>query len=318
MPESRRRVEEHPGLGLAAVAAVGVVVRADDDLVERKRCEQCVVDALDRLARRASRGRCRAGSSRRRARSRPLAAPRRPRSTPGRSSTSSTSRGGCGTPSRTIGRVRARRRGRGTLRAVPRQTRPARASLEQRAHRLAAAPRATSVRLLQPSAADPVGVEADDGDVALPAAVAAGVLVAGRRRVEPDGLDGEVGDLGDRDVVAGRDVERRVAARSPRCAVEHGVDDVVDVDVRLALRAVAEDLADESDRRAAGGRSRSRRRASGAGRRRCRSGTTRPAEPEHVAYEQISASPASLLAPYVEIGTSGRSPRRPRVSPRSP
>ena len=43
-------VEQHPRLRLAAGALVGVVVRADDDLVEREELVQARVDPIDRLA----------------------------------------------------------------------------------------------------------------------------------------------------------------------------------------------------------------------------------------------------------------------------
>jgi hypothetical protein len=46
-PASLRGVDEHSGLGLAACASVCVVVRANNDLVERKRHEQSVVNAPD-------------------------------------------------------------------------------------------------------------------------------------------------------------------------------------------------------------------------------------------------------------------------------
>jgi hypothetical protein len=48
-PASLGGVDEHSGLGLAACAPVRVVVRANDDLVERKRHDQSVVNAPDGL-----------------------------------------------------------------------------------------------------------------------------------------------------------------------------------------------------------------------------------------------------------------------------
>jgi hypothetical protein len=48
-PASLGGVKEHSGLGLAACASVRVVVRANDDLVERKRFEQRIVNAPDGL-----------------------------------------------------------------------------------------------------------------------------------------------------------------------------------------------------------------------------------------------------------------------------
>jgi hypothetical protein len=44
-PASLSRVKQHSGLGLAACASVDVVVRANEDFVERKRHEQSIVNA---------------------------------------------------------------------------------------------------------------------------------------------------------------------------------------------------------------------------------------------------------------------------------
>jgi hypothetical protein len=84
-----------------------------------------------------------------------------------------------------------------------------------------------------------VGVEAHDRDVALPAAGAAGERVGDAG--EAEALAAEVGDLLDGDVVQRPGVEhvKRLAVGIGH--LEHRVDDVGDVDVGLALLAVAED-----------------------------------------------------------------------------
>ena len=54
-------------------------------------------------------------------------------------------------------------------------------------------------------------------------------------------LDRQVGDLPDRDVIAGRDVEDLVGALGARVRQEHGRHHVLDMDVGLRLGAVAQD-----------------------------------------------------------------------------
>src|SRR5215211_1511091 len=161
-------------------------------------------------------------------------------STPGRTSTSFMSPGGRGTPSRTTAAFSTPSRSRKTARrpmsdaAGPRFLEQSLHGVQQRLPRRAPVPPAKPTNT--------AGVETDHRHVAAPASLPARVLVPDLRRVEADGLDGEIGDLGDGDVVAGRDVERFVAAcRGAAIGHQHGVDDVLDVDVGLALPPVAED-----------------------------------------------------------------------------
>ena len=134
----------------------------------------------------------------------------------------------------------------------------------------------------QPSALDAVRVEAHDRHVALPAAVAARVLEAHAAGREADALDGQLGDLAHRDVVAGRDVVDLRTARSVFCVREEhgarrrrrrGCTTCSGCRRRgcAASRLLARRLAP-----AGGARSRSPRRGSGAGRPRCRSGRRSP------------------------------------------
>ncbi len=55
-PPARGRVAEHPRPGLAALAAVGVVVRTDPDLVDRKPGEKLPVHGVENPARHPSTG----------------------------------------------------------------------------------------------------------------------------------------------------------------------------------------------------------------------------------------------------------------------
>src|SRR5215210_1398646 len=87
--------------------------------------------------------------------------------------------------------------------------------------------------------ADPVSAQPHDRHVAPPTARAAGELVASGAQLEADALHGEVRDLADADVVTGRDVEGVVGPLA-HMRGQHRVDHVLDVDVRLALGAVAE------------------------------------------------------------------------------
>src|SRR5262245_62172200 len=105
------------------------------------------------------------------------------------------------------------------------------------AQRLARAPAASPAEGL-----DALGVEAHDRDVALPAAGSARESVLGGRGRETEALEREVGDLRDGDVVAGGDVVRQERRVGATVGEEDGIEHVVDVDVRLALAAVAEDV----------------------------------------------------------------------------
>ena len=202
-----------------------------------------------------------------------------------------------GGPSTTGASMSVPSRSRKTARGRSAHSRPARGVLDERRHRLAQC-LARGARRRPAERADALDREPDDRHVALPAAVAARELVPDVCRVEADALGGEVGDLRDRDVVAGRDVVDARTAPSPRGAARSIASiDVVDVDVRLALRPVPEDA---ESRRVVEQRAHeveARRRASAAARRRCRSGRRGPDRPNMKQYAEISASPASLLAP---------------------
>src|SRR6185312_9935471 len=90
-------------------------------------------------------------------------------------------------------------------------------------------------------AVDLVDLQADDGYVSPPTAATAGELILDGVRSEPDGFGCQVGDFRDGDLVAGRDVVDVVVAGALAVREQHGSDDVLHMDVRLALRAVAED-----------------------------------------------------------------------------
>src|SRR5262245_6216858 len=159
--------------------------------------------------------------------------------TPGSSSTSLASPGGYGRPSRTTTAFRTPSRSRKTAgRAMSGSGRPR--LVEQRPQRVLQ--RLTrGAPVLPPESANPLRVQAHDRHVAAPAALSARVLVVDLRSAETNRLDGKVGDLGDRQVVARRDVERLVVPCRVAMGRQNGVDDIVDVDVRLALPAVPED-----------------------------------------------------------------------------
>ena len=100
---------------------------------------------------------------------------------------------------------------------------------------------------------DAVGTEANDRDIAFPAAVPARVIELGASRGQADHVHGDLGDLGDSDIVPGRDVEYGEGLLGQVGRVQDGLDDIVDVDVRLALLAVTQDAQVAAGRREAGG-----------------------------------------------------------------
>ena len=277
MPRRRGGVEDHPGPRLAARAAVGVVVRADDDLVERELSCADVVDRVDLGRVERAPGDVGLVGDARSAAARPPRSAGTPRPRRAGPRTRSAWRGGYGHAVDDRGPVEhpVAVEEDGRPHALRAHSCPPRASASIARHRLAQRLGATPPVGASPAPRIRSVCEPHDRDVALPAAVAAGVLeldvVRGRG---PSTSIASSAISRDGDVVAGGDVEGVERPVGPaRRAQQHGVDDVVDVDVGLALRAVAEDRAAGSGRRAAGARSRSRRRGSGAGRRRCRTGT---------------------------------------------
>ena len=168
---------------------------------------------------------------------------RTPSATPGSSTSSSAVAGGWGRPS-THGRPRsARRRGRGRRPVVPRSEQPGRASSSRAAStRRSAQARAAATA---PTRARGCGRCSGARSARRPSSPRSPPLysnVAPPRRRGPSTSTARLGDLGDRDVVAGRDVvgaERRLGRSVGACSTAR--DHVADVDVRLALAAVAED-----------------------------------------------------------------------------
>src|SRR5512132_782066 len=88
---------------------------------------------------------------------------------------------------------------------------------------------------------DAVGVQPDNRHVAAPASRAACVFVPDVSWVDTDDLGGQISDFRDSDVVACGDVVGLVGARGFAMGGQNRVDDVLDVDVRLALLPVAKD-----------------------------------------------------------------------------
>ena len=84
------------------------------------------------------------------------------------------------------------------------------------------------------------GIESDDRDVATPAATPSGVFKDGFGG-KPEGLDGEVGDFCNGDGIVGGNIEDGERGNSFLRSAQRSLDDIGDVDVRLALLAVAED-----------------------------------------------------------------------------
>jgi hypothetical protein len=84
------------------------------------------------------------------------------------------------------------------------------------------------------------GIESDYRDVATPATPSPGVFKDGPGG-EPEGLDGEVRDFGDGDGIVGGNVEDGERGHSFLRSAQRSLDDIGDVNIGLALLAVAED-----------------------------------------------------------------------------
>ncbi len=175
----------------------------------------------------------------------PMARRRRHASaTPGSTTSSSGDRGAKGLPSRTTASLSTPSRSRNT---APTRARAGFAHVRRPDLASSSIERSRCVERLArrhgvgPSqGADAVGVDPHHGHVALPAPVAARVPQGGGG--QPEHLDGELGDLGHGDVVAGGHVEGPERARGPAPGQQDGVDDVGHVHVGLALPAVAQDV----------------------------------------------------------------------------
>src|SRR5438094_163358 len=90
-----------------------------------------------------------------------------------------------------------------------------------------------------PDVANMLGIQPNDRDITLPASIAASVAEFHAVADETDTFDRQLGDFGDRYVVAGRDIEDIVGWPGRRVRRQDCVDDVFDVNVALALAAVA-------------------------------------------------------------------------------
>src|SRR5579862_9190780 len=84
------------------------------------------------------------------------------------------------------------------------------------------------------------GVEADYGNVSLPAALSAGVFEVGTR-VEAEAVNGDFGDFGYGDGITGAHVEDGESSFDLGTGGENSVDDVGDMQVGLTLLSIAED-----------------------------------------------------------------------------
>lgn len=84
-------------------------------------------------------------------------------------------------------------------------------------------------------------VESYDRNITLPSAIATSELIGGGAGFDSEDIPGDLGDLDHGGVVAGGHVEHGKWHRSMRGCEEHGVDDIFDVHVGLALHAIAED-----------------------------------------------------------------------------
>src|SRR5207253_9467580 len=93
-----------------------------------------------------------------------------------------------------------------------------------------------------PERADATDVEANHRYVAPPTARPGPEDEPRPARGEFQDLEGELRNFAHGDVIPGRDVVSLELLRTFLVGEEHGVDHVVDVDIRLALRAVSQDL----------------------------------------------------------------------------
>src|SRR5277367_5655535 len=156
--------------------------------------------------------------------------------TPGSKRRSEMEEGGYGFPSRTTARFSTPSRSRNTARRIlePSQPRVFQHRAQSDAQGLACGAPAGPAQV-----ANAVRVQTHHRDVALPAAVATGVFEMNVFFGQAHHFHGELGDLGDGDVVAGGNVINLEILWSELMRPENRFDDVVNVDVRLALRPVA-------------------------------------------------------------------------------
>src|SRR6266853_938332 len=158
--------------------------------------------------------------------------------TPGSRRRSESDAGGYGLPSRSRARFTTPSRSRNTARRI--NSEPPRARIfEHGSHRNAE--RLTRCPVTGPTKAlDAAGVQAHHRDIALPPTVTTGVLKSNLFFRKPCDLECKLGDFVDGDVVAGRDVVNFETLFSLLVREQHGGDDVFDMDVGFALRAVAQ------------------------------------------------------------------------------
>src|SRR5271168_683112 len=88
--------------------------------------------------------------------------------------------------------------------------------------------------------ADAIGVQANDGDITFPAAVAAREIKSNFARVQPHALAGQLGDFAHGDVIAGGHVVGLKFRSGFFVGEQNGGNDVLHVDVGFTLQAVAQ------------------------------------------------------------------------------
>ena len=83
-----------------------------------------------------------------------------------------------------------------------------------------------------------LGCQANDRDITFPATIATCVAEFHAAAGQANTFDGELCDFGDRDIVAGCDVKNVIGRAGQRVCRQDCIDDVIDMNVTLALAAV--------------------------------------------------------------------------------
>src|SRR5262249_50603630 len=90
--------------------------------------------------------------------------------------------------------------------------------------------------------ANTFGREPHDRHIAFPTTIAAGVAKLHGSRSKPKHLYGQLGNLGNRDIVTACDVVDVVGTLAFSVRRQHGFDHVINMDVGLALPTIAQDI----------------------------------------------------------------------------